>query len=231
MSKRTREQQDLHNQRRREAKQRGKQGFFTMKYISIKYPEIYTKVCEFYAELKDKYPTKRDLTTTFEFKQLKDNSTKITDMITLEPRLNINLLCTDNNNQVFINNDNNNNQVFINSDINQVSTNNIEVTEQEAPFVNIESMETNDIQKLIEEIRQDPDLMSTFNDIMIEDHGMETIVETTVEEFCPPTDKETEEIAKIVSEICEDAELMEAFNDVEFDHLGEDLPEVEDIFW
>ena len=158
-------------------------------------------------------------------------------MITLEPRLNINLLCTDNNNQVFINSDNNNNnQVFINTDINQVSTNNIEVTEQEvteqeAPIVNIESMETNDIQKLIEELRQDPDLMSTFNDIMIEDHGMETIVETTVEEFCPPPDKETEEIAKIVSEICEDAELMEAFNDVEFDHLGEDLPEVEDIFW
>ena len=236
MPKRTREQQDLHNQKRREAKQKGKQGVFTMKYISIKHPEIYTKSCEFYAELKDKYPAKRDLTTTYEFKQLKDKSTKTTELVTLEPRLNINLLCTDNNNQVFINSDNNNNnQVFINSDNNQVSTNNIEVTEQEVPFANIESMETNDIQKLIEELRQDSDLMSAFNDIMIEDHGMETIVETTVEttveEFCPPVDKETQQIAEIVREIVEDPELMSSFNDVEFDHLGEDLPEVDDIFW
>ena len=231
MSKRTREQQDLHNQRRREAKQKGKQGIFIMEYIVIKHPEIYTEACEFYTKLKDEYPMKRDLTKTSEFKRLGNKSTKITDVITLEPRLNINLLCTDNNNQVFINSDNNNNQVFINSDINQVSTNNIEVTEQEAPFVNMESMETDDIQKLIEELRQDPDLMSTFNDIVFEDPGMEITVETTVAEFCPPADKETEEIAKIVSEICEDAELMEAFNHVDFDHLGEDLPEVEDIFW
>ena len=230
MSKRTREQQDLHNQRRREAKQKGKQGIFIMKYIAIKHAEIYTEACEFYTELKDKYPMKRDLTNTSEFKRLGNKSTKITDVITLEPRLNINLLCTDNNNQVFINSDNSN-QVFINSDINQVSTNNNEVTEQEVPFVNTESMKTDDIQKLIQELRQDPNLMSTFNDIVFEDPGMEITVGTTVAEFCPPADKESEEIAKIVSEICEDAELKEAFNHVDFDHLGEDLPEVEDIFW
>ena len=234
--RRTREEQDRHNLRRREAKQKGKQGVFTMQYMLAKYPEIYTEVCEFFTELKNKYPGKRDLSKTYEFKQIKNKATKITDAITLEPHLKINLISI--NNQVSTNNNNN------------IQVSNNVVVEQEAPFIN---METNDIEKLIEELRQDPDLMCAFNDIVIEDPGMET----TVEEFCSPVDKETQEIAdketleiaadketleiaadketqeiaKIVREISEDAELMSAFNDIEFDHLGEDLPEVDDIFW
>ena len=198
---RTREQQDRHNQRRRESKQEGREAIFTMKYILTKYPEIHSEACEFFTVLDHKYPGKRDLSKTHEFIQLKDQ-TKNTDTIMLEPRLEINL----------------------------ISSSNIMITEEETPpFISMESMETDEIEKLIEELRQDPDLTSAFDNIVLEDPAMET---TIVEEFLPPADAERQEIEKIVREIGEDAELISAFNDMEqFDHLGEDLPELDEVFW
>ena len=198
MSKRTREQQDAHNRRRREIKQLGRQGIFTVKYLEIIYPEIYNEVSEFHRELKEKYPNKLNLTRTCEFKRLENKPTK--NIITLEPQLNICLLSTDN----------------------QATTSNIKVTE--APPVNMEILEADEIEKIIQELRNDPDLLSTFNDITIEDPIDEITVETTPTETSAPTDNE--EIDKIVTEICQDAEFMKAF-----DHLGEDLPELDDIFW
>ena len=195
MSKRTREQQDAHNRRRREMKQLGRQGVFTMNYIQIIHPEIYNEVSKFHGELKEKYPKKLNLTKTYEFKRLGNKPTK--NIITLEPQLNISLLSTGN----------------------QATTSNIKVTE--APPVNIEILEADEIEKIIQELRNDPDLMSTFNDITIEDPVDEITVETTPAEASSPNDNE--EIDKIVTEICQDAEFMKAF-----DHLGEDLSELDE---
>ena len=198
MSKRTREQQIEHNRRRREIKQLERQGFFMMNYIQIIHPEIYNEVSKFHAELREKYPKKLNLTRTYEFRQLGNKPTN--NIITLEPQLNIRLLSTQN----------------------QATTSNIEVTE--APLVNSEMLDADEIEKIIQELRNDPDLMSTFNDIKIEDPVDEITVETTPAEASSPNDNE--EIDKIVTEICQDAEFMGAF-----EHLGEDLPELDDIFW
>ena len=198
MSIRTREQQDAHNRRRREIKELGRQGIFTVKYLEIIHPEIYNEVSKFHGELREKYPKKLNLTRTYEFKQMGNKPIK--NIIKLEPVLNISLLPTDN----------------------QATTCNIEVTE--APLVNMEILEADEIEKIIQELRNDPDLMNTFNDITIEDPVDEITVETTPAETSSPIDNE--EIDKIVTEIYQDAEFMKAF-----DHLGEDLPELNDIFW
>ena len=70
MSKRTREQQDEHNRRRREMKQQGRQGVFTHEYLRIMHPEIYDEVNKFYEELREKYPKRLRHTNTKEFRQL-----------------------------------------------------------------------------------------------------------------------------------------------------------------
>ena len=109
---------------------------------------------------------------------------------------------------------------------NQATTNNTYVTED--PPVAIENLETEEIERIIRELRNDPDLMYAFNDITIEDPVYETTVETTQTEGSLPIPTANEEIDKIVTELYNDAEFMEAFA-----HWGEDLPELndDDIFW
>ena len=203
MSKRTREQQDEHNRRRREIKQQGRQGVFTMEYLRIMHPEIYDEVNKFYEELREKYPKRLRHINTKEFRQLEKKSARKT--VDLEPQLNIYLLPSENN---------------------QATTNNTYVTED--PPVAIENLETEEIERIIRELRNDPDLMYAFNDITIEDPVYETTVETTQTEGSLPIPTVNEEIDKIVTELYNDAEFMEAFA-----HWGEDLPELndDDIFW
>ena len=203
MSKRTREQQDAHNQRRRELKQQGRQGIFTMEYLRIKHPKIYDEVNNFYEQLREKYPKRLKHINTKEFKQMAKKSTIKT--VDLEPRLTICLLPPQNN---------------------QATTNNTYVTED--PPVAIENLETEEIERIIRELRDDPDLMYAFNDITIEDPIYETTVETTQTDGSLPIPTYNDEIDKIVTELYNDAEFMEAFA-----HFGEDLPEPNDdhIFW
>ena len=56
--------------------------------------------------------------------------------------------------------------------------------------------------------------------------------ETTLEKSQSWDETERDEIANIVQELNEDPNLAKVLNDTEFDHLGEDLPELEDEqFW
>ena len=214
---RTRVQQDQHNERRRRIKKEGRKAIFCMHYILSTYPEIHSKACEFFTTLNQRYPGKRDLTKTYEFNQLKDQQGLVKNTTMLEPRLKIPLIP---NNAV------------------SAPTNDPTTTEEEIPlFVEMESEE---IERIIKELRQDPNLASAFDkfdNIELEDVSAYTTIETTtVEEIPPLIDTESQEIAKIVEEISEDPDLSSVFNDVEFqlefDHLGEDLPELDqEIIW
>ena len=65
MPKRTRLQQDQHNQRRRELKKEAREATFCMGYILRKYPSIYNEATQLYKKLNKRYPNKRDLTKTY----------------------------------------------------------------------------------------------------------------------------------------------------------------------
>ena len=186
MSKRTPEQQARHNQRRREIKQQGRQGIFTVKYLQVMHPQIYQEVNDFYKQLREKYPKRLNHINTKEFKEFEKKAIKKT--INLEAQLNICLMPSQNN----------------------------EATITEDPPVAMEDLQPEEIEKLIQELRDDPDLMYVFNDI--------TMCETTVEtEGSLPIRTPDQEIDNIVTELYNDAEFIEAFT-----HLGEDLPQLND---
>ena len=186
MSKRTAEQQAKHNQRRRELKQHGREGIFTVKYLQVMHPQIYQEVNDFYNQLKEKYPKRFNHINTKEFKELQKKAAKKT--INLEPQLNICLMSSQNN----------------------------EATITEEPPVAMEDLQSEEIGKLIQELRDDPDLKYVFNDI--------TMCETTIEtEGSLPILTPDQEIDNIVTELYNDAEFIEAFT-----HLGENLPELND---
>ena len=193
MPKRTRVQQDQHNERRRLVKQEGRKAIFCMKYIHEKYPDIHDEACEFFAMVNQRYPGKRDLSKTHEFKHIKDQP-KNTRM--LEPQLEIPLIP--------------NNTVITPTNDPTTTT-----TEEIPPVIDLENEE---IEKIIDELRQDPDLASVFNDIELPPVSAYTTVETSV------------------FDDIQNPDLPSVFNDmdlqIEFDHLGEDLPELaEEIIW
>ena len=184
---RTRVQQDQHNERRRLVKQEGRKAIFCMRYIHAKYPQIHEEACEFFAMVNQRYPGKRDLTKTSEFKHLKDEPRNM-----LEPHLEIQLMPNNTN-----------------STPTTIET----TTEEEIPPIG--DMESEEIERIIKELRQDPDLASVFNDIEVSAY---TTVETSV------------------FDDIENPDLPSVFNDmdlqIEFDHLGEDLPELaQEINW
>ena len=185
MPKRTRVQQDQHNERRRLVKQEGRKAIFCMKYINAKYPDIHDEACEFFAMVNERYPGKRDLSKTHEFKHIKDQP-KNTRM--LEPQLEIPLIP--------------NNTVITPTNDPTTTT-----TEEIPPVIDLENEE---IEKIIDELRQDPDLASVFNDIELPPVSAYTVVESTQEEEIPPFD-----------------DLQ-----IDFHALGEDLPELDkEIDW
>ena len=185
-----------------------------MRYIQARYPEIHDEACEFFTTVNQRYPGKRDLTKTCEFNHLKDQPGLVKNTTMLEPHLEIPLMP---NNAV-------------------LTPTTIETTTEEEipPFVDMESEE---IEKIINELRQDPDLASAFDDIELESVSAYTTIESTTEGEIPPyVDTRSQEIGKIVKEIRENPDLASAFNDMElqleFDALGEDLPELDqEINW
>ena len=177
MPKRTRIQQDQHNQRRRLIKQEGRKAIFCMKYMESKYPKIHEEACKFYTNVNERYPGKRDLTKTYEFKKcLKDQPGENTTPM-LEPQLEISLIPRE-----------------------AVST----TTTEEIPPVVVD-FESEEIRKIIDELRQDPDLASVFDDI-----ELPSVSEFTQEGGTP---------------LLDDLQL-------DFQALGEDLPELDqEIDW
>ena len=175
----------MHNQRRRLVKQEGRKAIFCMRYIHAKYPEIHDEACEFFNIVNQKYPGKHDLCKTHEFKHLKDQPGLMENTTMLEPHLEIPLMPN-----------------------NAVLTPTTTTTEEEEipPVIDMESEE---IEKIIDELRQDPDLASVFDDIEVSAY---TTVESTPEEEIPSFD---------------DMDLQ-----LDFHALGEDLPELEqEINW
>ena len=199
----------MHNERRRQVKKQGQKAIFCMSNIQLKYPEIHKQACKFFTTVNERYPGKRDLCKTHEFKCLKESP----GLVELEPHLEIPLMPN-------------------NSTVSTPTT-----TEEEIPpFIDMESQE---IDKIIKELRQDPDLASVFDDIELQSTTVSayTTVETTAEEEIPPfVDTGSEEIDKVIEELRENPDLASAFDDIElqleFDRLGEDLPELEqEIRW
>ena len=85
MPKRTREQQDAHNERRRIVNRQGRKAIVCMEYIKAKHPNIHDEACGFFDIINQRYPRKRDLTTTHEFNLIKNQRM-------VEPQLNILLI-------------------------------------------------------------------------------------------------------------------------------------------
>ena len=192
MSKRTKEQQIAHNKRRREIKQEGREGIFAVKYLQAMHPKIYQEINDFYRQLRARYPRRLTHISTKEFKALgKTESAKKHTM--LKPQLTICLMSTPDN----------------------------KVTITEEPPIAMEDLQAEETEKLIQELREDPDLAHVFADITLE-----TTVET---ERCLPILTPDQEIDNIVNQLYDDAAFMD-----EFTRLGEDLPELDDnddIFW
>ena len=190
MPKRTRQQQDKHNENRRNAKKEGKKAIVCMKYIAIKYPIIHEKVCKLYECINALYPEKRDLTKTPEFMRSTEEAVNI-DL--LQPVLEIPLMTK------------------------QASTSK-EMPQNDTPEEIPSAIDVLDeeIQTIITELRQDPDLESIFNNFQMQEITVENTVETTVE-----TSSFASDIDKIIQE--------------EFNALGENFPDITDnedhLFW
>ena len=259
MRKRTRLQQDAHNQRRRELKKEAREATFCMGYILRKYPSIYNEASQLYKKLNKRYPNKRDLTKTYEFKHPEDQEEPINNnTVILQPQLEIPLMMMMNNNDPM------------------QKTNDPAVVE-EMPLL-FPDIQNEEIERIINELREDPDLASVFDQIHLgdvqafettettleksqswdeterdeianivqelnEDPNLAKVLndsdvqafettETTLEKSQSWDETERDEIANIVQELNEDPNLAKVLNDTEFDHLGEDLPELEDEqFW
>ena len=236
MPKRTRQQQDKHNENRRLTKKEGRKTIVCMKYIKVKYPNIHDEACDFFDLVNKRYPGKRDLTRTYEFSQIKDQHVQKNTM--LEPELKIELI-----------------------------PNNITPEED---ILQVFNMESEEINKIIEELRKDPNLASAFDDVYtacetttVEEmppivdnvkaytacetttvEEMPPIVdnvkayitcETTTVEEMPPLVDESQKVDQIIQEIHQDPELSPLFHEMEeFNALGENFSDISDddeIFW
>ena len=181
MPKRTREQQDKHNENRRKVKKEGKKATLCMKYIGIKYPKIYDEVNKLHDIIRALYPGKRDLSTTPEFTRCVQDENVKNNM--LQPILEIPLLSKQTTSTI--------KETTQNDKVEEIPLT-IDATDEE-------------IETMIAELREDPDLVSFFNDF----HFEEITVETTVE-----TSSLTTQIDQIIDE--------------EFKTLGENFPDIID---
>ena len=150
MPKRTRAQQDQHNHRRRIVKQEGRKAIFCIQYMLKKYPAMqnkYEEASEFYTLINSRYPRKRDLSKAHEFLHMETTTTTTTTAMLepqLEPQLEIHLMPP--------------------STV-QVHAAPTTTVQEEIPPVSIDDFESNEIEKIIAELRQDSDLASIFDNI------------------------------------------------------------------
>ena len=77
-------------------------------------------------------------------------------------------------------------------------------TTEEIPLVNIDSFESQEIEKIIAELREDPDLATVFDDIKLPPVSAYTTVEST-----------------------QDKEMYDTQFQLDFEALGLDLPDIE----
>ena len=219
---RTRAQQDAHNVRRRQIKQEGRKAIVCMRYIKLTHPQKYNEACEFFTVLNERYPQKRDLTKTSEFMALKQTPGPNKNITMVEPQLEITLMG--------------------NATVENTNTP-LDMTDETFDLV-------------IQELRQDPDIATAFDqimqhpDIVTIDQGIQPQFtneeqdlgiqqQITIEELqqdqLQSTSDESEAIEQIIQELRQDPDLNKAFDELElqleFDQLGEDLPELDEIIW
>ena len=110
--------------------------------------------------------------------------------------------------------------------------NNTVTIEEIPPVISFQDAE---IEKIIKELRQDPDLASVFNDFELPPASDYTIMETSTGESIQEEEISSldQEIDQIIQGLQQDQELSSIFNDTEFNAVGEDLPDISDdeTFW
>ena len=174
MPKRTRQQQDRHNERRRMIKQEGRKSIFCMEYIKRKYPKIHQEVCKIYTYVNHTYPGKRDLTKTPEFNNcLKGQLAENITTTTLEPVLQISLIPSQTISTTTTTIEEMPPVIPSHQAVSTTITTTTEeippvITTDESPLVATD-FETQEIRKIIDELRQDPDLATVFDDIQLPD--------------------------------------------------------------
>ena len=183
---RTRIQQDRHNERRRQAQSNARKAIFSLEYIQIKHPEIYNEACNFFTAINSKYPEKYDLRKTKEFLSFKQSPELVKNMTSteLEPLLEIPLISMHSRNTTVSTSEQEippeqeiphsigqiteqlHQDPLISTRQRTVTAQTIEMTtEQEIPRISINDIESDLIDQIIEQLRQDPDLANVFNDI------------------------------------------------------------------
>ena len=200
MPKRNKDQQERHNEARRKLKKAGKKAIFCMQYVQTKQPKLLEDATKLYDYLIELYPGKHDLTKTAIYKKCMENQATINTTLqyvmenentnkntVLQPVLKIPLVSL---------------QTPPSSTPNE--TTHTEEMPPQLPLLTDE--ETNN---LIKDLTQDPDLMSFFEDVQVDEITVET-------EKSPAS-----EIDQIIQD--------------EFNALGADLPDImeseDELLW
>ena len=205
---RTREQQDRHNENRRNMMKEARKSIFAMKYIKIKHPETYNEACNLYAFMNELYPSRRDLTKTQEFVKCTENG--IVRNTILQPQLRIPLMPTRSLPATT-------SEAIPSQPVETQEISPQTVETQEIPF-NYDATDE-EIQTMLAELRQDPELGSIFDDFRL----LETTVRTEVNTL--KTTVRTE--VNTVETTAFSSEIDQIIRD-EFMALGEDLPDIYD---
>ena len=195
MPKRNKEQQERHNEARRKLKKAGKKAIFCMQYVETKQPRLLEDATKLYDFLIELYPGKHDLTKTAIYKKCMENQDTINTTLQyamnnknkiLQPVLNIPLMPL---------------QTPPSSTPNE--TTHTEEMPPQLPLLTDE--ETNN---LIKDLSLDPDLMSFFEGVQ-------------VDEITVATEKSTmETVPKSPA-----SEIQQIIQD-EFNAQGADLPDI-----
>ena len=186
-----------------------RKSIFAMKYIKIKHSKTYDEACNLYVFINELYPSKRDLTKTPEFVKCTEN--EIVRNTILQPMLEIPLMSTRSLPATTTSEGIPSQPV----ETQEISSQIVET--QEIPFKYNATDE--EIQTMLDELRQDPELESIFDDFRL----LETTVRTEVNtvETTVRTEVNTVETTAFSSEI--DQIIRD-----EFMALGEDLPDIYD---
>ena len=146
MPKRTRDQQNKHNEARRSFIKKGKKAIFCIEHIKSMHPNIVKEASEIYDYLYGFYPTKRDLIKTEIYqRELKNKSTTAGNkqINKIEPVLTIPLLQTP---------------------LQSALSTSTETAHVEEIPLQIPALPDEEISELVQELQNDPDLSFFFKD-------------------------------------------------------------------
>ena len=198
MPKRTRDQQNKHNEARRSFIKKGKKAIFCIEHIKSMHPNIVKEASEIYDYLYGFYPTKRDLTKTEIYqRELKNKSTASNGSQCttagnkqgnkIEPVLTIPLLQTP---------------------LQSALSTSTETAHVEEIPLQIPALPDEEISELVQELQNDPNLRFFFKD--------EPINQVTLPCGKSPEGTEPKTIEEEIDRIIR----------AEFDSLGTDLPDI-----